>query len=81
MTEIRPLFLLSQPRAGSTFVQRVLAAHPKISTASEPWILLPLLYSLRDEGIRAAYDHHQLVLAIEDFSRQLPRGPKTTWTK
>jgi hypothetical protein len=74
MAEIRPLFLLSQPRAGSTFVQRVLAAHPSISTVSEPWVLLPLLYSLRDGGVRAVYGHHQLVRAIEDFSQQLPRG-------
>ena len=40
---IRPLFLLSLPRSGSTLVQRVLARSPQIATASETWLLMPFL--------------------------------------
>jgi hypothetical protein len=58
-------------------VQRVLAAHPKISTASEPWILLPLLYARRSEGIRAEYGHQLAAIAIDDFANGLRGGPTT----
>jgi hypothetical protein len=73
-TEPTPLFLLSLPRSGSTLAQRILAAHEPIATASEPWILLPYLYTLRERGIYAEYSHRVLVQAVEDFCTVLPGG-------
>lgn len=69
-----PLFIFSLPRSGSTLLQRVLGSHEAISTASEPWILLPCLYSLRKKGCYAEYDHRTLCQAVEDFCETLPRG-------
>lgn len=69
-----PLFLLSLPRSGSTLAQRILAAHEAIATASEPWILLPYLYTLRERGAYAEYSHRVLVRAVEDFCKVLPHG-------
>ncbi|HLY51360.1 MAG TPA: sulfotransferase [Solirubrobacteraceae bacterium] len=74
---VRPLFLLSLPRAGSTLVQRILGAHPKISTVAEPWILLPLVYARRSRGIRAEYGHRFASVAISDFAKALDGGPET----
>lgn len=77
MTEpqaIVPVFLLSPPRSGSTLVQRVLAAHEGVATASEPWLLLPLLSPLRDrlpQGDTLAADVHA---AVTDFTAVLPGG-------
>jgi hypothetical protein len=71
---VRPLFLLSQPRSGSTLVQRVIAAHPSVATTSEPWILLPLLYAVREEGARAEYWHTAAAQGIQDFCETLPGG-------
>lgn len=71
---IRPIFLLSISRSGSTLIQRIIAAHDGISTASEPWLLLPHGYTLRRRGIDAEYEHPLLVEAIEDFGERLPRG-------
>lgn len=71
---VRPLFLLSLPRTGSTVVQRVLAAHPGIATASEPWFLLPLVYARRDSGVRAEYCHMVAAPAIQDFAEARPGG-------
>lgn len=71
---MRPLFLLSLPRAGSTLVQRVLAAHPEISTVSEPWLLLPHLYATRAHGVRAEYWQESAAEALEDFCRELDEG-------
>jgi hypothetical protein len=66
--------LLSLPRSGSTLAQRILAAHEPIATASEPWILLPYLYTLRERGIYAEYSHRVLVQAVNDFCAVLPGG-------
>ncbi len=66
------LFLFSLPRSGSTLLQRLLAAHPKISTVSEPWLLLPFCYTLKPAGVFSEYDHGTCYNAISDFVQQLP---------
>ncbi len=71
---IQPIFLFSISRSGSTLVQRIIASHAGISTASEPWLLLPHAYTLRPRGVDAEYVHPLLVTAIEDFCSQLPDG-------
>ncbi|MGD0091358.1 MAG: sulfotransferase [Planctomycetota bacterium] len=71
---MQPLFLFSLPRAGSTLLQRILGAHAEIATASEPWLLLPLLYTLKSQGALAEYGHRLAVTAIEDLCGQLPQG-------
>ncbi|MBW3661835.1 MAG: sulfotransferase [Actinobacteria bacterium] len=73
---LRPVFVLSLPRSGSTLVQRVLAAHPGVATAPEPWVLLPLLYTRRHRGVAAEYDHGTLVRTLDDLAHQLPGGER-----
>jgi Sulfotransferase family len=71
---IRPIFIFSAPRSGSTLLQRVLGAHSQIATASEPWLLLapisPLYAGLPAPGARDPLIH----AALEDFIGVLPRG-------
>lgn len=74
---IRPLFLLSVQRSGSTLLQRMLATHPDIATVSEPWVLLPFMYTMRREGVYADYQHRATVAALEDFADELPAGMAT----
>jgi len=71
---VRPVFVLSLPRSGSTLLQRMLATHPEVATASEPWVLLPQLYALRERGAAAEYGHRTAARAIADFSDSLPGG-------
>lgn len=71
---VKPIFLLSLPRSGSTLAQRMLATHEEIATTAEPTILLPYLYMLRDRGMYAEYGHYHALEAIEDFYRSLPGG-------
>jgi Sulfotransferase family len=71
---ITPIFLFSISRSGSTLVQRIIAAHEGVATASEPWLLLPHAYTLRPQGVDAEYVHPLLVTAIEDFASSLPEG-------
>ncbi|ATX79657.1 Sulfotransferase family protein [Mariprofundus aestuarium] len=69
-----PVFIFSLPRSGSTLLQRLLASHNQVSTASETWLLLPLLYSLRTQGIYTEYWQKTSVLALNDFMERLPNG-------
>lgn len=71
---IKPIFLFSLPRSGSTLLQRVLCARPEISSAAEPWVLLPMLYALRREGVFAEYSHRWTHFALQDFFKELPDG-------
>lgn len=71
---MKPIFLFSVQRSGSTLVQRVLAAHPNVATAAEPWILLPLMYALRDGGVYAEYSHRAMRHAVVDLCEALPGG-------
>jgi hypothetical protein len=71
---LRPIFVLSLPRAGSTLVQRVLAAHPEVSTTPEPWLLLPQVFAMRERGGLATYGHVNAARAIREFAARLPNG-------
>lgn len=71
---VQPVFLFSLPRSGSTLTQRVLATHPAVETAAEPWILLPMLYTRIRDGVYAEYGHKKAHDAIEDFCSGLPGG-------
>ena len=71
---IRPIFVFSISRSGSTLVQRVIGAHDGVSTVSEPWLLLPQLFAFRPQGVQAEYVHPLLVSALEEFCEHLPNG-------
>ena len=73
---VKPLFIFSLPRSGSTLAQRILGLHPHVSTTAEPWILLPLIYSIKQQGSFSEYWHGQSVKAIEDFFNTMPGGKK-----
>jgi hypothetical protein len=71
---IKPIFILSLPRTGSTLLQRVLASHARISTTPESWILLNLLYSLNPQGIIAEYSQISAERAMQGLITDLPNG-------
>ena len=71
---VTPLFLLSLPRSGSTLLQRLLSGHEAIATTAEPWLLLPLVYALRERGVYAEYGHWGACRALSDFASGLPGG-------
>ena len=71
---MKPLYLFSLPRSGSTLTQRLLSSHPEIATTYEPSFLLACLYALRNRGVMAKYDHQVLAVQLDDFCQQLPHG-------
>lgn len=63
------IFLISQPRSGSTMFQLMLAGHPDIATTSEPWIALHPLFALK-QGLNANYDADLARMALNEFLKQ-----------
>jgi hypothetical protein len=74
MEVIKPIFIFALSRSGSTLIQRIIAAHDGVATTSEPWLLLPHVYTFKSRGVFAEYPHATLVEAIEDFCEELPGG-------
>lgn len=68
------IFLISQPRSGSTLLQRILGSHPNIYTKSETWILLHPLFSFRFEEFVTPYNSWLYTLGLKDFISILPGG-------
>ncbi len=71
---MKPIFILSLPRSGSTLLQRVLGTHEDISTINEPHFLLPLFYTYKDFDVRSTYNHRYASWAVQDFIKTLPNG-------
>lgn len=66
------IFVASQPRAGSTLLQRMLAGHPRIHTTTEPWLMLAPCYALKADGHWADYEAGGwATLARDAFLRDL----------
>lgn len=73
---MKPIFILSLPRSGSTLLQRMLSAHSMVSSAAEPWLLLPLA-GVAGEGDFRQFSHYSsrlAVTAIREMIAELPGG-------
>jgi len=68
------IFLVSQPRAGSTMTQKILGSHSRIHTQAEPWVLLHPLHSLLQGNLIATYNHKLSVRGTRAFVASLPGG-------
>jgi len=70
----RLIFLVSQPRAGSTLFQRILRGHPDIHTVAEPWLMLHPILPLRDSEYQVDFDERLAKMALNDFLGSFPDG-------
>ena len=61
------IFIISQPRSGSTLLQRILAGHPEIATAAETWLMLHPLYGTRKRGVSAEFNSVWAAHAVGEF--------------
>jgi glycosyltransferase involved in cell wall biosynthesis/Tfp pilus assembly protein PilF/protein-L-isoaspartate O-methyltransferase len=68
------IFAISQPRAGSTLLQRILAGHRDVFATAEPWIMLHPLYALKERGLTTEYDAGHAREALKDFCESLDGG-------
>lgn len=76
---VKPIFVVSLPRAGSTLLQRLLMGHPQVGTCGEPWLALPIAYMLRENGVIAEYGAMSAGYSIRQFASELPGGMDEFW--
>ena len=77
MNDNKLIFLFSLPRSGSTLMQRLLQAHPKVDTIPESWFLLNLLHPVSRNKAYTEYSYPVLKKAIHHLYESLPKGKKT----
>jgi len=65
------------PRSGSTMLQKILGAHEKVYTRSEPWVMLHPLSLFRTYSVSADYDQRIAANAIDDFLEDISRAKDT----
>jgi hypothetical protein len=71
------IFLICQPRSGSTMLQLLLSEHPAIASLPEPWFMLHMFYALRKTGLATEYDARHAYRGLTDFLAALPNGRET----
>jgi hypothetical protein len=64
------IFLISQPRSGSTLLQVLLSGNSEIATTSEPWIALHPIFALHDGVIDPQYGANLARQALLDFLKE-----------
>ena len=74
MKQTNLIFLISQPRSGSTLTQKIIGTHSKVYTRSEPWILLNQLSQFKQDGSYEKYDKSLENIGVNDFISELPNG-------
>lgn len=65
------IFLISQPRSGSSMLQQMLLAQGRVYSLPEPWLLLPLMRILNTEGIEADYNARFAEINLKEFLEKL----------
>lgn len=68
------IFVISQPRSGSTLLQRILFGHPEVQTSAETWLMLHPVYGLRKTGITAEYGALFACEGVEEFLDNYTHG-------
>ncbi|WP_034261562.1 sulfotransferase family protein [Altibacter lentus] len=72
MSEEKLIFIISQPRAGSTFLQRLLSNNNHVNTTSEPWILLHCAAILKPELLNATFSNTLTEWAYDEYKKSFP---------
>lgn len=67
MDESKLIFIVSQPRSGSTLTQKILSNNTYVDTVSEPWILLPFLSIYKPQLLDAGYNYPVAIKGFFDY--------------
>lgn len=67
MKEENLIFIVSQPRAGSTYLQNLLSNNNQTNTCSEPWILLNFVNQLNPKLTKTDFDNKLAADAFKDY--------------
>ncbi len=72
MSDDKLIFIISQPRAGSTFLQRLLSNNELVNTTGEPWILLHCASLMKPELLDATFSNTLTQWAYDEYKKGFP---------
>lgn len=78
------IFIISQPRSGSTLLQRILSGHTEIQTSAETWLMLYASYAFKNSGLKSEFNMRWTKQAIDEFLNNYAEGDCTyleAWRK
>lgn len=71
LTEDKLIFLISQPRSGSSMLQQLILNSNEIDSTPEPWFMLNLIYTYKDNNITSSYNPN---FAVINFKNHLQKS-------
>ncbi|MRT17168.1 sulfotransferase [Vitellibacter sp. q18] len=72
MKEENLIFIISQPRSGSTYLQNLLSNNPWVNTCSEPWLLLQFANQIKPSLLSAGFNTTLANDAFHDYLTKFP---------
>lgn len=72
MKEESLIFIISQPRSGSTFLQSLISNHEKVNTSSEHWLLLNFANQIKPELVSTKFSNYLAHKAFNDYKSKYP---------
>lgn len=72
MKEEQLIFIISQPRSGSTYLQNLLSNNTEVNTCSEPWLLLYFANQIKPELVVATFNNKLANSAFQDYLSKYP---------
>ncbi len=73
MDEENLIFIISQPRSGSTYLQNLLSNNKEVNTCSEPWILLHFANQIKPSLLSASFNNQKTEEAFQEYLSRFPQ--------
>lgn len=74
MNENQLVFLISQPRSGSSLTQQLLLNSKIIDSAPEPWQMLSLVHTFKQTTIQSGYNPNYTILNYLEYLESMEHG-------
>ena len=68
------IFLISQPRSGSSMLQQILVQNKKIKSFPEPWLMLPLVYIYKYPKSNIGYNPNYANINLLEYMNNFSEG-------
>lgn len=75
------LFIISQPRSGSSLLQQLLTNTKEIASVPEPWLMLPLVSVFKPVKTNLGYNPNYAQINFENYLRRYTNGDELLRTK
>jgi hypothetical protein len=76
LKNIRVLFIIGQPRSGTSLLQQILLFSGCIVSFPEPWFMLPLIYTHKFPGISSVFNSRFANACFSEFLKNIDNGHK-----